>query len=454
MNETAQLAKFTLEMTYEKLPPQAVAVAKQCVLDWLGVAIRGAQEEPAQLLRSVALKMCGQGEATVFDGGAKRTDAVSAALINGAASHTLDFDDLHNPSIIHLATVVVPAAMAVAEAEHKNGKELLTAVCAGYEAGARAGEAVIPESYFYWHTTSTAGIFGSAAAAASLLGLGAEATNMCLGSAGSQSAGLWEFLKEGAMSKALHAGKTASGGVFSAYLAQSGFTAASKILEGEKGFCRALSTAPHLEKITQNLTYEDLKIQHNSFKPYACCKHAHAAIYGAQVLRSSHGITPDAVAGVELKVNSITDYLINNPAPQNAYGCKFSIQYCVAASLMYGSVGVAEFSADAQANPALRSLMAKIKVTRDAEQEAINKADPDKLASKIIITLKDGPVFEQQVDYPKGDPANPMTWEESVAKFTALAEPVCGSSKTKALCALVQNLENIGDIAAEIKKIF
>lgn len=109
MNETAQLAKFTAEMEFDKLPPQAVLMAKQCLLDWLGVALRGAHEEPARILRETALKMCGIGESTVFDGGSRRVDPVSAALVNGAASHTLDFDDLHNPSIIHLATVVIPA---------------------------------------------------------------------------------------------------------------------------------------------------------------------------------------------------------------------------------------------------------------------------------------------------------------------------------------------------------
>ena len=114
MNETAQLAKFTAEMEFDKLPPQAVLMAKQCLLDWLGVALRGAHEEPARILRETALKMCGTGESTVFDGGSRRVDPVSAALVNGAASHTLDFDDLHNPSIIHLATVVIPAAVAVA----------------------------------------------------------------------------------------------------------------------------------------------------------------------------------------------------------------------------------------------------------------------------------------------------------------------------------------------------
>lgn len=124
--------------------------------------------------------------------------------------------------------------------------------------------------------------------------------------------------------QSLHAGRAASAGVFSAYLSQSGFTAASKILEGEKGFCPALSEAPRIEKITQNLSYGDLKIQHNSFKPYACCKHAHAAVYGAQTLRGSYGIKPEDIDCVEIRVNNITDFLINNPAPQNVYGCNLA----------------------------------------------------------------------------------------------------------------------------------
>lgn len=135
MNETAQLAKFTAEMEFDKLPPQAVLMAKQCLLDWLGVALRGAHEEPARILRETALKMCGTGESTVFDGGSRRVDPVSAALVNGAASHTLDFDDLHNPSIIHLATVVIPAAVAVAEACHKAAKQCLRQSVPGMKPG-------------------------------------------------------------------------------------------------------------------------------------------------------------------------------------------------------------------------------------------------------------------------------------------------------------------------------
>ena len=265
---------------------------------------------------------------------------------------------------------------------------------------------------------------------------------------------MWEFLKEGAMSKALHAGRAASAGVFSAYLAQSGFTAASKILEGEKGFCPALSEAPRIEKITQNLSYNDLKIQHNSFKPYACCKHAHAAVYGAQTLRGNHGIKPEDIDCVELHVNNITDFLINNPAPQNVYGCKFSIQYCVAAVLVYGKAGVDEFNAQARSSTVMQKMMDKISVVKDEKQEKLNRENPAKLASEIIIKMKNGNKYQMQVDYPKGDPDNPMTWDESNAKFIALAEPVCGGRKAEKLSAYIKNIDEISDITAEFKKIF
>lgn len=238
------------------------------------------------------------------------------------------------------------------------------------------------------------------------------------------------------------------------FFLHSGFTAASKILEGEKGFCPALSEAPRIEKITQNLSYGDLKIQHNSFKPYACCKHAHAAVYGAQTLRGSNGIKPEDIDCVEIRVNNITDFLINNPAPQNVYGCKFSIQYCVAAALVYGKVGVDEFNARARGSTVMQKIMDKISVVKDEKQELLNRENPAKLASEIIIKMKDGAKYQMQVDYPKGDPDNPMTWEESEAKFLALAEPVCGGQKAEDLSAYIKNIEKISDITAEFKKIF
>lgn len=443
---TKTLADFTASLRYDKLTTVSVDMAKKCILDWLGVSIRGSQEQPAKLIRQTIL--CNEAkQATVFDGAQSKASVFDAAFCNGAASHTLDFDDLHNPSIIHLATVVVPGVFAIAEAEHKSGRQMIAAVCAGYEAGGRIGESVIPESYFFWHTTGTAGTFGAAAAAANLLQLTPQQTLMCYGSAGTQAAGLWEFLKEGAMSKALHAGKSSYAGVLSAYLSRNGFTAASSILEGEKGFCQAMVAEPHWDRLTEGLDSRHLRIDENSFKPYACCKHSHAAIYAAQVLKKEHELRAEDISEVKIYVNDITDYLINNPQPQNPYGCKFSIQYCVVAMLTFGAVGIEQFAQDVIHNTEVRDLMSRTKVIRDAAIEKIHQEDASKLASRLEVVCKDGTVHSMKVDYPKGDPDNPVTWEEAKAKFMHLAVPVYGQQQAGKLCSLIENLEECEDLA-------
>jgi 2-methylcitrate dehydratase PrpD len=252
------------------------------------------------------------------------------------------------------------------------------------------------------------------------------------------------------MSKPLHTGKSSYAGVLSAYLAREGFTGATKILEGEKGFCRAMVAEPHLEKLTEGLGL-GFKIDDNSFKPYPCCKHSHASLYALQVLQKENKFTAADVAKVEVLVNSITDSLINNPNPQTVYGCKFSLQYCDASMLIYGNVGIEQFSAQAMANPETRALMQKIEVRRDPEIQQVYDTDPSKLATKVIVTLKDGRKLEKEVDYPKGDPACPMTWEDSVAKFTALAEPVYGKEKTAKLCALIDKLDEVKDFRTALR---
>jgi len=327
---------------------------------------------------------------------------------------------------------------------------MLAATVAGYEVGARAGEAVVPESYYFWHTTATAGIFGAGAAAARILGLDAATTVQTLGSAGTQAAGLWEFLADGSMSKTLHAGKGAYAGVLSACLAREGFTGASKILEGEKGFCRAMLAKPHLEKLLAGLG-QGYKIDQNSFKPYPCCKHAHSSAFATLVMREENRLKPADIASIELYVNNLTNTLINSPAPENAYGCKFSIQYCVAAMLKYGKLTIEQFNPALINDQEVRALMTKIKVIQDKEIEAIHANDPTKYAAKVVINCLDGKKLSMQVDYPKGDPPNPMSWEESVEKFKTLAVPVYGGQTAAKLCALVDKLEEADDFAKALQ---
>ena len=448
---TEKLADFAAALQYSDLSAPTVRKTKQCILDWLGVCIRGSQEKPIVIIQDILRKQGGNAQATVLNETAEVTSASMAAFANGSASHSLDFDDLHNPSIIHLATVVIPPAFALAQAEHKSGQELLTAVVAGYEVGARVGESVQPESYFYWHTTATAGTFGAGAAAGSILGLDKQDMRNCLGSAGTQAAGLWEFLKEGAMSKTLHAGKSSQAGVLSAYLAQAGFTGASQIMEGVKGFCRAMVKEPKLEKLTEGLGSGNYKIDENSFKPYACCKHSHAAIFAIISLCKEHGLSMIDVAQIRLHVNNITEFLINNSAPNNPYGCKFSIQYCVAGAVKYGKMGVEEFAPELIGAQDVRELMQHVEIIKDPAIEAIFAQDPAKLATKVEIVTKTGQGYSMLVEYPKGDPPNPMTWEDTVEKFRSLVQPVYGTVRTEKLVTLIDGLEQYPDFDAALR---
>ena len=215
MNETAVLSRFAANLRYDDLPAATVRHAREALLEWAGVAIAGADEPAARILRETALAGAGGSACCVAGAGYATDSAPLAALANGAASHALDFDDLHNPSVIHLGTVVIPAAVAAAQAVGASGRDLITALVAGFEVGGRVGESIIPESYYYWHTTGTAGVFGAAAAAGVIYGLDADRMCHCLGTAGTQAAGLWEFLTDGAMSKLVHAGKAAFAGVLS-----------------------------------------------------------------------------------------------------------------------------------------------------------------------------------------------------------------------------------------------
>lgn len=475
MNETKTLAHWIAELKYEKLTPEAIQLAKNVFLDWLGVAIAGSDEIPARLLRQAILPHDRGEEATILAptsqgdstcgkfGGTGQPDdgsepqnsigltgsALNAAMMNGAASHTLDFDDLHNPSIIHLATVVVPPALALAEAEGKSGRNLITALAAGYELGARVGESVLPDAYFYWHSTGSAGTLAAAGSAAKILDLDELQTLQTIGSAGTQAAGLWDFLKDGAMSKPLHTAKACYAGVLSAWLAREGFTASTTILEGEKGFCRAMMRIPDITKLTEGLG-EDYKIAHNSFKPYPCCKHSHAAIFGIGEMMKAHQLTAADIENVTISVNNMTDTLINNAAPLTPYGCKFSIQYCVASMIVRGHVTVVDFREQEIIDKSVRHVMEKVTVIKDTEMEAVNQAHPDQLASALAVKTADGRVYTQFVPYPKGDPENAMTFDDLAVKFTSLTEPVLGKERAKRLIELVRNLEQVSSMTGQL----
>jgi len=449
---TQNLARRLHDISYDVLPEDTRRMAKKCILDWLGCAIRGWTQPAIHKLACAVGIESGPEEATMFNGDLSnsKNTALHAALLNSAASHSLDFDDLHNASIVHLGCVTVPAAFAIAQARQLSGKDIITSVVAGYEAGARIGESINPESYHFWHTTAIAGAFSSSVTAAHLLKLDIDQLVDCLGSAGTQSAGLWEFLVDGAMSKTLHTGKAVHAGILSAKLAQAGFTAAKKILEGEKGFCLAVSPKPHWQALTDG-PQDKFKIDENSFKPYACCKHTHPANYAIQLLKAEHGLSLDNVKSVKVRTNKVAKSLVDNNAPQNPYGSKFSMQYCIAGILKSGKLGIDEFTEENLADEGIRRLMPNITVLLDEKLEKEFIEQPEKWQVSLTVEDTNGNKLDKFVEYPKGDPPNPMTWEEITDKFMSLAEPCYGKTVTEKLCALVDRIEEVSDFDAALK---
>lgn len=439
-----QLAEFILNTDYKSLPQEAVEMAKLCFLDWLGSTYAGSKQRPTRIFLELARELGGRPEATLIPDGSK-SSCLFAAMVNAASSHVMEMDDLHKASILHPAAAVIPAALATAEREGSSGAELIAAIVAGYEVAIRIGEAVGSSHYQYWHTTGTCGTFGAAAAAGKLLGLGKEEQVWALGSAGTQASGLWEFLVEGAMSKQLHPAKAAGNGLLSALLAQKGFTAASRILEGEKGFCRATAKDFDLVKVTEGLGKGEYRILSTSFKAHASCYHTHSAIDAALELIQRFDLRPEIIKNVTVRLYSGALNLLEKVEPTSPYAAKFSLPFCVATALVYRQVGIEAFSNKRLRDPEILELMPKIELRHNPE---LDRLYPERWPAVVEITLSSDQVIQTRVDYPKGDPHNPMSREELVEKFHQLTEKALPSKKRNRLVEACYHLQGVPNLAA------
>lgn len=450
---TRHLANRVANIKFEDLPQETIQMTKQYILDYLGVSIRGWTQKNMDIMSETLGNSADGTKAIMLNGKKGASNSVLySAMLNAAASHSQDFDDLHNPSIIHMACVTVPSALAVAEDEELSGKDILAALVAGYEAGARIGESVNPEAYYFWHTTSTCGVFSSAVTVANLKKFNTDQMVQCLGTAGTQAAGLWEFVIDGAMSKTLHVGKANFAGILSAKLTANGFTAAEKILDGDKGFCRAMLTNPHWEKLTEDI--KGFKIDNNSFKPFSCCKYTHPSSYAAQLLRNEQNLKLEDVEKVTIRSNRIVKQLVDNSHPKNPYGAKFSIQYCVATMIKYGKLGIDQFVDENLNNDEIQRVMQNIEVIVDPQLDKEYTKKPDRWAVELTIACKDGKTYTKFVEYPKGDPPNPMTWDETVEKFMDLSVPVYGEEVCKKLINLVATLDEHDNFKKALAECF
>lgn len=439
---TSKLARFANQLGYDHLTKDQVYKIKTFFLDWLGSAYAGRNQPSVKALLKVVRGLGGSAESTLIPDD-KKSMSLLAALANGASSHVVEMDDLHRGSVLHPAAAIIPAVFALAEKQKASGVDLILGILVGYEVGIRVAMAVGQSHYHHWHTTATCGTFGAAAGAAKMLRLDEEQFVWALGSAGTQAAGLWEFLVEGAMSKQLHPGKAALNGLLSALLAQEGFTGARRILEGEKGFFRATSRDFDEEKCVVGLG-RDFMFERNSLKYYASCGHTHSAIDAVFDAVKGNRVTGREVKQVDLYVYQAALDLLGGVAPITPYAAKFSLPFCLATALRYGHVDPEDFDETRLADPEIHLLMNRVKILGDP---ALNRSYPEKWPARVEIFMNDERHLKGSSDFPKGDPENPMTQEELLEKFRRLTRGHLSSSATETLIERCMDLEKISDLS-------
>ena len=436
-----KLAQFFCTLKYEDLPDALITQVKTFFLDWLASAFSGLSQPPTQIMLSLAKEMKGSLEATIIPTNSKHLSLL-AALVNGASSHVREMDDLHRRAIFHPAASVLPAVFAAGEKAHVSGRDLILGILTGYETGIRAALAAGKSHYEYWHTTATCGTFGAAAGAAKVLGLEMEPFVWALGSAGTQSSGLWEFLTEGAMSKQLHPGKSSMNGLLAALLAKKGFTGSSRIFEGEKGFLRATSREYDLNILTDDLG-ETFHTEKNSLKYYACCGHTHSAIEAALKAFRDANLNVKAIQSVTVYVYQEALDLLGDVKASTPYLAKFNLPFCIATALKFGHVDLDDFSEKRLKNPEILRLMGRISLKADPE---LTRLYPQKWPSRVEIKLENGEIYNGYCEYPKGDPENPFSEMELIVKFKKLCGNILTEGEKERIIDSVLNLEKIDDV--------
>jgi 2-methylcitrate dehydratase PrpD len=436
-----KLAQFFCTLKYEDLPDTLITQVKTFFLDWLASAFAGLSQPPTQIMLSLAKEMRGSLEATIIPTNSRHLSLL-AALVNGASSHVREMDDLHRQSIFHPAASVLPAVFAAGEKAHVSGRDLILGILTGYETGIRAALAAGKSHYEYWHTTATCGTFGAAAGAAKVLGLEMEPFVWALGSAGTQSSGLWEFLTEGAMSKQLHPGKSSMNGLLAAFLAQKGFTGSSRIFEGEKGFLRATSGAYDLNILTDGLG-ETFHTARNSLKYYACCGHTHSAIEAALKACKDANLDVTAIQSVTAYVYQEALDLLEDVKANTTYLAKFNLPFCIATALNFGHVDLDDFSDERLKNPELLRLIGSMSLKADPE---LTRLYPQKWPSRVEIKLENGERYNGYCEYPKGDPENPFSEMELIEKFKKLCGNILTEDEKERIIDSVLNLEKMDDV--------
>lgn len=445
MSETLaeRAAAFIANTKNRNHSPAVVELAKRCLVDWMGVAIGASGEPVSRTVALSALAWGAQGEARILLG--DRTTPALAALANATMGHALDFDDTRGHAPSHLSSPTWSAALAVAQHRDMDGVTALSAFIAGYEISAVIGDVLAGGkdigTYGFgnlmqgagFHPTSVLGRLSAAAAAAVLMGCSQEQAVNALATAATMGGGLTASF--GTMAKPLHSGKAAMDGVQAAELAARGFIAAPEVFEAPGGFASAFVQT--LATKFDNVTFSPGEsLSDNSFKPYACGKLIHGHIDAARDLRDEWAERP--VKQIRCRVAEISTRLVGRPLPTTHLEGKFSVAFCVALALTDHAVLPGDFSAKRLADPKVNGLMNKVELTPDP---AVGR-----YGAILEIELETGEVLRATVERSRGNPENPLSWDDLKTKFDGMVKPILGDD-TDGLFDALRSIEEPGGLS-------
>ena len=442
---TEALGAFAAGLTFEHLPEAVVRAACDVILDTIGCALGAWADDPdkGRIVRELSATFQAAPVAAIWGADGYRTDTALAAMANGTLANAADFDDTHKRALLHTGSVVVPVALALAQERNLTGKEIVTAVVAGYEVAVRVGMAVMPTHYRFWHSTATNGTFGAAAAAANALRLSPQQARMALGFAGTQAAGLNTFFTSGDFTKSLHPGKAAFNGILSARLAALQATSPPTMLEHEKGYLAAFSLEPKAEALTLGLGTQ-WEILQNGFKFFPSILASHAAIQAALDVVAAHSFEAADVVAITNETYDTVKTHFSAKTVDTVMGARVSVPYCVAAAVLDRTLGQAQFTLDRVRRADVQAMLARTEVISVPELTALY---PDKFPARVTVTLADGRRLTATRNFPKGDPQEPLTPDEIEAKFLANAAAKLDVASARQLARLVRTLPEQADIS-------
>lgn len=453
-----KLADFIVGLEYSKIPPQVKERAKMRVLDFLGVALAGSRIPSSRIMTGVVKELGGTEESTLV-GEKERVSCTHAALANGTMAHASDYDDDHRSSTMHPGSVVVSAALALAERERCEGSRLIEAVVAGYEVACRVGEAFCGTQYLEgFHPTGTCGVFGSAAAAAKILNLSSQEIVWAFGIAGTQASGIEEWKADGSWTKRMHPGKAAQSGILAALLARRGYTGPATVFEGKYGFLNAFSFERTYDagKIMKGLG-EVFMGHETAFKPYPCCRFLHQVIDGVLDIVRQNKVRPSDIEEVRVRTFKVGIDTLMKPEerryrPRTNVDAQFSIPFVVGAAIVRQRVSLAEFTDESIRDSEILEVASKVKGEEDPEY---TKGYPERFPTSIEMRMKNGRMLSSYVDIPSGDPMKKEYIEdpsrfnkEMLTKFLQIVSNVpCFSDRGREIVALVRGIDGAKDVS-------